>query len=205
LHCTSWIALTARVYKDPALSNNISNSGGNVAIVDKDAGWGRPINVDNEDDVKEAVVASGRSFKKRRRVSEEGRLNITTTWRSRTSTRGRSGNWEACHDQSAADDWRFDVRFAATQLVNKEEGPTEEQMETVYRDTTGQKIDTKAARAEAARVKREREARRMEWGKGIVQRGEKEKAKRRDGGTRERLRAVRCCLVLSLSWTEFYI
>jgi hypothetical protein len=79
LHCTSWIALTARVYKDAALSNNISNSRGNVAIVDNDAGWGHPIKVDDEDDIKEAAVASGRSFKKRRRVGEEGRLNITTT------------------------------------------------------------------------------------------------------------------------------
>jgi pre-mRNA-splicing factor CWC26 len=54
-------------------------------------------------------------------------------------------------------------------------------METVYRDATGRKIDTKAARAEAARVKREKEekeAKRMEWGKGIVQRGEREKARR---------------------------
>jgi pre-mRNA-splicing factor CWC26 len=48
----------------------------------------------------------------------------------------------------------LEARFATTQFANKrEEGPTEEQMETVYRDATGRKIDTKAARAEAARVK----------------------------------------------------
>lgn len=50
--------------------------------------------------------------------------------------------------------------------------------ETIYRDATGKKIDTKAARAEAARLKREREekeAQKMEWGKGLVQREEQEK------------------------------
>ena len=52
--------------------------------------------------------------------------------------------------------------------------------ETVYRDSSGHKIDTKAARAEAARLRREqgeREAKKMEWGKGLVQRDEEEKRK----------------------------
>ena len=50
--------------------------------------------------------------------------------------------------------------------------------ETVYRDSSGRKIDTKAARAEAARLKRlreEKEAQKMEWGKGLVQKDEAEK------------------------------
>jgi len=50
--------------------------------------------------------------------------------------------------------------------------------ETVYRDSSGKKIDTKAARAEAARLKRlreEKEAQKMEWGKGLVQKDESEK------------------------------
>ena len=53
--------------------------------------------------------------------------------------------------------------------------------ETVYRDASGRKIDTKAERAEAARKKREREEReskKMEWGKGIVQREEEEQHRR---------------------------
>jgi pre-mRNA-splicing factor CWC26 len=61
---------------------------------------------------------------------------------------------------------------------------TQEEIEaakqTVYRDAQGREIDTKAARAEAARKKREREekeASMMEWGKGLVQREEKEKMK----------------------------
>lgn len=50
--------------------------------------------------------------------------------------------------------------------------------ETVYRDASGRKIDMKLARAEAARKKREKEdkdAQKMEWGKGLVQREENEK------------------------------
>ncbi|KAL0074807.1 Pre-mRNA-splicing factor of RES complex-domain-containing protein [Phycomyces blakesleeanus] len=47
--------------------------------------------------------------------------------------------------------------------------------ETVYRDATGRKIDPKIKKAEEARAKKEadeRESRRMEWGKGLVQREE---------------------------------
>lgn len=52
------------------------------------------------------------------------------------------------------------------------------QQETVYRDASGRKIDMKAEKAEAARRKREaeeKEAKKMEWGKGVVQREEKER------------------------------
>lgn len=55
---------------------------------------------------------------------------------------------------------------------------TEAAQETVYRDASGRKIDLKLARAEAARKKREkeeREAQKLEWGKGLVQREETEK------------------------------
>ncbi|KAG0174252.1 Pre-mRNA-splicing factor cwc26 [Apophysomyces sp. BC1015] len=49
--------------------------------------------------------------------------------------------------------------------------------ESVYRDATGRKYDPKIKRAEEARAKKEaieREERRMEWGKGLVQRNEAE-------------------------------
>ena len=52
------------------------------------------------------------------------------------------------------------------------------QHETVYRDASGRKIDMKAEKAEAARRKREaeeKEAKKMEWGKGLIQREEKER------------------------------
>jgi pre-mRNA-splicing factor CWC26 len=53
---------------------------------------------------------------------------------------------------------------------------------TVYRDASGRKIDPKMKRQEEARLRKEqieKEARRMEWGKGLVQRKEAEEQKRR--------------------------
>lgn len=50
--------------------------------------------------------------------------------------------------------------------------------DTVYRDASGKKINTKEAKAELARIKRkemDKEMQKMEWGKGLVQREEKEK------------------------------
>lgn len=58
----------------------------------------------------------------------------------------------------------------------------EEAVETVYRDVSGRKVDIKVKKAEEARRRREeieKEAKRMEWGKGLVQRRAAEEEKRR--------------------------
>ncbi|GAA98456.1 hypothetical protein E5Q_05142 [Mixia osmundae IAM 14324] len=60
--------------------------------------------------------------------------------------------------------------------------PDDETGGTVYRDKKGRRIDTKAERAAELRAKREKEEKemaKMEWGKGLVQREDKE-AKRRE-------------------------
>ena len=65
-----------------------------------------------------------------------------------------------------------------TERGKEDEEESARRQETVYRDASGRKIDMKAARAEAAQRKREaeeKEARKMEWGKGVVQREEKER------------------------------
>ncbi|BGP16048.1 hypothetical protein JCM10213_006816 [Rhodosporidiobolus nylandii] len=52
---------------------------------------------------------------------------------------------------------------------------------TVYRDASGRRIDMKVAKAEKAKQERERmekEMAKMEWGKGLVQKEDREKAKR---------------------------
>lgn len=57
------------------------------------------------------------------------------------------------------------------------------QEETIYRDSTGKARDTKAEKIEARKVEREqldKEMERMEWGKGIVQREDKERRKREE-------------------------
>jgi len=62
--------------------------------------------------------------------------------------------------------------------VEEAEEEIARQQETVYRDASGRKIDMKAEKAEAARRKREaegKEAKKLEWGKGLVQRDEKER------------------------------
>ena len=54
---------------------------------------------------------------------------------------------------------------------------------TVYRDASGQRIDVKLEKAERARLERERverEMKKMEWGKGLVQREDKEVRKREE-------------------------
>ncbi|KAI9477947.1 MAG: Pre-mRNA-splicing factor of RES complex-domain-containing protein [Benjaminiella poitrasii] len=54
--------------------------------------------------------------------------------------------------------------------------------QTVYRDTSGRKMDVKRKRAEEARLRQEKiekEAKRMEWGKGLVQRKEAEEERKR--------------------------
>ncbi|GAA5857532.1 hypothetical protein JCM8547_009325 [Rhodosporidiobolus lusitaniae] len=52
---------------------------------------------------------------------------------------------------------------------------------TVYRDASGRKINVKLAKAEKAKAERDRiekEMAKMEWGKGLIQKEDKEKAKR---------------------------
>lgn len=173
-----------------------SRSGG-VEIVDDDGGWGRPLKTDaDEDDPGDVVIASDRSFKKRRKVADDG------GWVSLSATGEALSPPPQEQEQPEAEDEKpivvgeteaprkkggilsqaeLATRFSTQITERNEEGPTAEQMETVYRDSSGRKIDTKAAKAEAARLKREQqeqEAKRMEWGKGIVQREEREKERR---------------------------
>ena len=71
-------------------------------------------------------------------------------------------------------------KAVAKEDLSKEE--IAQAQETVYRDASGRKVDMAVERAEAAKRKREaeeREARKMEWGKGLVQR-EEEDTKRKE-------------------------
>lgn len=61
----------------------------------------------------------------------------------------------------------------------EEDDPTE----TVYRDSSGRKIDMKKDKAEKAAARRaelEEEMKKMEWGKGLVQKEDKEKKRREE-------------------------
>lgn len=177
-------------------------------IVDEDeAGWASLNAKDEDEDMKDAVVASDRGFKKRRvgggaaeggkgpggegeedsgwatireptpplPVDEEPMVVDTNggTETSKPAFRGGLLSAKELAVRMAEASGDVDVK------MSKEEAGRAQ--ETVYRDTSGRKIDVKAEKAEAARKKREREereAKKMEWGKGLVQRGEEEERKK---------------------------
>lgn len=162
-------------------------------LVDEDIGWGNAGSGTVEDEEGEesegekAIVASDRGFKKRRKED--------SGW---TTVRGKSPTPPPAEDekpQVVLEEEEEQAKpfkgglLSAKELkkalpAKKESQLTEEEaalaQETVYRDKSGKKIDTKAAKAEAARLKREREekeAAKMEWGKGVVQKEEVKKRK----------------------------
>ncbi|KAJ4500787.1 Pre-mRNA-splicing factor of RES complex-domain-containing protein [Lentinula lateritia] len=157
-------------------------------IKDDDADWGHQPN-DEDEDMAEAVIEKDRGFKKRKTAaSGEG----SSGW---TTVRPAAEEHPAPDEQpmlivEEEDEKPFvgglvkgQMKKPGPKQVSEPEETAEEiarMQETVYRDATGRKIDTKAARAEAARKKREKEekeAQKMEWGKGLVQREDKEKMK----------------------------
>ncbi|KAF9267836.1 hypothetical protein L218DRAFT_854860 [Marasmius fiardii PR-910] len=137
-------------------------------VKDEDGGWGDVAAMNEEEELKDAVVAADRGFKKRKVESGQG--------------------WTTVEEGAMEEDVVVGGLVSGAQLkhmTKKKEVENEEtaeeiarQQETVYRDASGRRIDTKAARAEAARKKREKEeaeAKKMEWGKGLVQRDEEDR------------------------------
>ncbi|KAI8077850.1 Pre-mRNA-splicing factor of RES complex-domain-containing protein [Halteromyces radiatus] len=69
-------------------------------------------------------------------------------------------------------------RLAEERRKNNDDDDGEE---TIYRDSSGRKVDPKLAKAEQARQRKleiERQERKMEWGKGLVQRNEQDRRRR---------------------------
>jgi pre-mRNA-splicing factor CWC26 len=159
---------------------------GGTMIRDEDAEWGEIAQEDDKDDLKEAVVASDRGFKKRKVANASTESSWITV---------QEGLTTPPPDDESEQPIVVDAPPVVGGLVNAQQlkkmlpqnnvtqnDLTAEEIaraqETVYRDSSGKKIDTKAARAEAARLKRlreEKEAQKMEWGKGLVQKDEAEK------------------------------
>ncbi|KAG2035241.1 Pre-mRNA-splicing factor of RES complex-domain-containing protein [Suillus americanus] len=161
-------------------------------LMDDDAEWVGESSrrKDEEEDFAEAAVAKDRSFKKRR--VEEG-----SGWSTIRAGKEESPPIPADEQPTVFVEEESEQPFTGGLLTSaqlrkalpkpqqaQEELTKEEEeaaQETVYRDASGRKIDTKAARAEAARKKREREekeAKKMEWGKGLVQKQEEDARKR---------------------------
>jgi pre-mRNA-splicing factor CWC26 len=187
------LAKTAPQKKKKRKVKDLSETSGGVMIRDDDGGWGNAKR-EEEDDLAEAVVEKDRGFKKRRVVGSASESNWITI---QDGVGGMQVKEES--PPPAADEQPVVVETIVGGIMNPKDlkkvlpqnnmggtsNLTEEEIaraqETVYRDTSGKKIDTKAAKAEAARLKREREereAKKMEWGKGLVQRDEAEKRRR---------------------------
>ncbi|TDL16812.1 hypothetical protein BD410DRAFT_816629 [Rickenella mellea] len=182
-----------RKVADSQVASTSSSSGRapNVQIRDEDGGWGGA-DAKDDDDIDEAVVEKDRSFKKRRTEGKEegGGWATVREGPKQDSPPPEDENPLVVGDEQPQPEEPFRGGLLTTSQLRKAlpgRKPAVEKMtkeeeaaaqETVYRDASGRKIDTKAERAEAARLKREREAKeaeKMEWGKGIVQRGEEER------------------------------
>lgn len=176
--------------KADTLSTTASGSGsGSAMIVDADGGWGDEGKAEAEDELAEAVVEKDRGFKKRRVVGEGGESNWATIQPGvKEETPPPADEQPTVVEAEVPFTGGLLTADQLKKALPKSKGKTTEvtqveieaAQETVYRDASGRVIDTKAARAEAAKKKREkeeREAQKMEWGKGLVQRDEQEKRK----------------------------
>ncbi|KAF8917481.1 Pre-mRNA-splicing factor of RES complex-domain-containing protein [Mucidula mucida] len=158
-------------------TNTATATSGVSLVKDDDGGWGDEQTRDDPDEAAEAVVeVSDRSFKKRKREGEpdSGWAVDEKPQVVETDTPFAGGLVSAKQLKKVLPQ----TALADNSLTAEEIAKAQE---TVYRDATGRKIDTKAARAEAARKKREleeKEAQKMEWGKGLVQRDEAEQNKK---------------------------
>ncbi|KAF8968168.1 Pre-mRNA-splicing factor of RES complex-domain-containing protein [Flammula alnicola] len=168
---------------------------GGTMIRDEDGGWGEAPKEDNDDDITEAVVEKDRGFKKRKVANAAAAAD--SSW---ITVQEGVGGMQVKEESPAPDEKPMVVdtpfvgglvrpehlkRMLPQNNVTITDNLTAEEIaraqETVYRDSAGKKIDTKAARAEAARLKRlqeEKEAQKMEWGKGLVQKEEAEKRRK---------------------------
>ena len=174
-----------------------ATTSGCAMIVDEDSGWAdQP--PDDAEDLEEAVIEKDRGFKKRRLDQQvDGESGGWAVLQEGTPEQEQEQEDEKPLIVETEESKAFIGGLVQAKdlkkVLNREphdktkgtqEGMTEDEIaqmqETVYRDASGRKIDTKAERAEAARKKREREekeAKKMEWGKGLVQREDEEKRK----------------------------
>lgn len=160
-------------------------SGGPSSFIqDEDDMWGNSATLADDDDDAIArgdiVIASDRSFKKRRPQDGSGWETVRAVTPPPPDEQPMVVDTEEAQPMGGILGKAQLARMRGNNSKDQQAPPPVEQ-ETVYRDKSGRKIDTKAERAAEAREKRireEKDAEKMEWGKGIVQRGEEERVKR---------------------------
>ncbi|KAG8913250.1 Pre-mRNA-splicing factor cwc26 [Tulasnella sp. 418] len=182
--------------RKPAIGDNQGQGQTFIKDEDEELRWGKVKPQDEDDAMEEAVVEkSDRSFKKRK-VEGESSGWITIKEPSPVDEQPMVVEEEARPAFTGGLVKASDLRSTLPQHSappskkgKEKEQPPPEELETVYRDSSGRKIDTKAERAAAARerrVREEKEAQKMEWGKGVVQRAEAEERKREEEKERTR-------------------
>ncbi|KAI6042513.1 Pre-mRNA-splicing factor of RES complex-domain-containing protein [Pisolithus marmoratus] len=159
-------------------------------FIDEDAGFGDERSRQEQEealDVAEAVVTSDRKFKKRQSNQDSSWTTVREGTKEESPPLPADEQPVVVSEETSrpfkgglltSDQLRRALPKSDTKIEEMSKEEMETAQETVYRDTSGRKIDMKVARAEAARKKREREekeAKKMEWGKGLVQREEEEK------------------------------
>jgi pre-mRNA-splicing factor CWC26 len=171
-----------------------SASASGARIVDEDGGWVEQPQEEAED-LEDVVIEKDRGFKKRK--VDQKAMEASGGWAVVQESIEQEEEREHEDEKPVVVETFVGGLLAAKDLKmvldrkpekrqkGRSEGVSDEDIarmqETVYRDASGRRIDTKAERAEAARLKREREeqeAKKMEWGKGLVQKDEEEKRKR---------------------------
>lgn len=165
-------------------------NGGPSTLIDEDAGFGDERarrEQDEELDTAEAVVASDGNFRKRQSNRDSGWTTVQEGMKEESPPPPADEQPVVVSEDNAqpfkgglltSDQLRHALPKADIKIEEMSKEDMEAAQETVYRDISGRKIDMKLARAEAARKKREREekeAQKLEWGRGLVQREEEEK------------------------------
>lgn len=179
---------TAKKKKRKAGTSKASSSGAGPSFIKDDdvPGWDATHQRDDEDDAADALVAEDRGFKKRQRT-DEGSGWATIRGGEREESPPPAADEQP---QVVEEEPKFRGGLITGEQLKKTlpreksakagQEDVKQAQETVYRDSSGRRVDMAAERAEAARKKREREeaeAKKLEWGKGLVQREGQEKRK----------------------------
>ncbi|KAI0697039.1 Pre-mRNA-splicing factor of RES complex-domain-containing protein [Cytidiella melzeri] len=159
---------------------------GSTLIKDEDiADWGAAPQEADDDEGVDAVVAEDRGFKKRQKKDAESGWE---TVREPTPPAPEDEQPQVVDEPTpftggllTSAQLKKTLPKKNAQKVELTQEEIKAAQETVYRDASGRKLDMAAERAEAARRKREREekeAAKMEWGKGLTQRDEAERRRK---------------------------
>ena len=196
-HTTASSGATKKKKRKAGASKTGSSAAGPSFIKDDDVlGWDAIQRGEDEDEVADAVIAEDRAFKKRQRTDEgSGWATIRGGEREESPLAAEDEQPQVVEEEP-----KFKGGLLTGEQLKKtlpREKPAKaaaqedaaQAQETVYRDSSGRRVDMAAERAEAARKKREREeaeAKKMEWGKGLVQREDQVKRRAEEAKMRAR-------------------